>query len=57
MTSGKMDDFIWGCRHKLKGSKYTCTHFIDKKSKYLSDNFEPVDEQVGFFIILIIKQK
>lgn len=45
--SGKIDSSIWGCRHKLKGSKYNCYHFIDNESKYVSEKYEPIDEKVN----------
>lgn len=46
MFSGKLDDKIFGCRHKLKNCKYNCSFYINKDSKYISDKYEPIDNKV-----------
>ncbi len=46
--SGKLDNSIWGCRHKLKNCKYDCYHYINKNSKFISDCFEPINEMVTY---------
>ncbi len=44
--SGTVDDVIFGCRHKLRDCSYSCFHFINKNSKYISDKYEPVTSEV-----------
>lgn len=44
--SGKIDDLIFGCRHKLRNCKYSCYHFINKNSKFISDKYEPINKKV-----------
>lgn len=46
--AGKIDNTIWGCRHKLSSCKYNCKDFIDRNSKYISDKYEPINEMVIF---------
>ena len=36
---------IGGCRHVCQGIQ-SCTHYINRKAKYLADKFEPVVEEV-----------
>lgn len=38
---------LWGCRHRLKNSKYDCQYYINRQSKYISDLYEPINEQVN----------
>ena len=45
--AGKIDNTIWGCRHKRPDCNYKCTDFIDKNSKYISDKYEPINEMVN----------
>jgi len=44
--SGKSDNFIFGCRHKLKGCSYSCFDFINRDAKYISDKYEPITAEV-----------
>lgn len=46
--TGYHDNVIFGCRHKLKNCKYSCFHFINKKTEYISSQYEPVNEEVCF---------
>ena len=32
--------------NKLKICKYTCTHYINNNSKYISEKFEPINQGV-----------
>ena len=44
--SGKLDDKIFGCRHKLRSCRHSCSFYINKNSKYISDKYEPIDNKV-----------
>ena len=44
--SGKIDETIWGCRHKLRGSKHSCYFYINNDSKYVADKYEPIDHKM-----------
>ncbi|CAF1020320.1 unnamed protein product [Brachionus calyciflorus] len=57
ILSGKLDGTIWGCRHRLKNSKYNCTYFIDKNSKYISDKYEPINEEMCIRVNNVLQLK
>ncbi len=39
-------DKVWGCRHMCQGV-LKCTHYVDRRAKYLADKFEPVVQEVS----------
>lgn len=45
--SGSIDDRIFGCRHHLRKSKHSCRAFINKKTEYISENYEPITPEVN----------
>ncbi len=57
MFGGYLDEFLWGCRHKLKSSKYSCFQFINKNTNYISEKYEPIAEQMCIRLNNLIQLK
>ena len=57
MFGGYLDEFLWGCRHKLKSSKYNCFQFINKNTNYISEKYEPIAEQMCIRLNNLIQLK